>query len=186
MRSINWRIPFALGLVAASMLLYSLQVWLFGRTEDTFFYMLQDLAFVPVQVLLVTLVINEILVRREKSQLRNKMNMVIGAFFIEVGNELLAMFAQLDLKPAEVSRHLQIRSDWNAKDFVRARRSIREHSFTIPSGAASFQQLKIQLIERRHALMRLLENPNLLEQDTFTDVLWAVSHLPRSWSIGLT
>lgn len=177
MRRANWRIFLVLGLVAASTLFYSLQLLLFRRSDETFFYMLQDVAFVPLQVLLVTLVINEILTRREKIQLQHKMNMVIGTFFVEVGNDLLAMLAQLDLEPAQMSAHLQIRPDWSARDFADARRAIREHSFKIRGGSASFQQLKSLLIERRPALMRLLENPNLLEHDTFTDVLWAICHL---------
>ena len=177
MKKANWRVVLALGLIVASAVVYSLQVMLFRRSTDTLFYMLQDLAFVPVQVLLVTLVVNEMLARREKSQLQHKMNMVIGAFFVELGNELLGIFAQLDLRRAEMSGYLRIGPDWSAGSFARTRRSIRAHSFAIHSGPTSFRQLKSLLTDKRPDLMRLLENPNLLEHDTFTDVLWAVCHL---------
>ena len=37
--------------------------------------------------------------------------------------------------------------------------------------------LKSYLFEKRGFLLRLLENPNLLEHDRFADVLWAIFHL---------
>jgi len=177
MKRANWRLYLVLGLIAASAAFYALQLLVFRRSSDTFFYMLQDLAFVPVQVLLVTLVINEMLARRERNQLHLKLYMVIGAFFVDVGNDLLAIFARLDLKPAEMSEYVRVQPDWSAKDFAHARRSIREHSFAIHGGPTAFRELKSLLGDRRPALLRLLENPNLLEHDTFTEVLWAVCHL---------
>ena len=35
---------------------------------------------------------------------------------------------------------------------------------------------------KRDFLLRLLENPNLLEHDSFTDLLWAVFHLTEELS----
>jgi len=58
-----------IALVAISAVFYLIQVTIFHRTEDTFFYMLQDIAFVPVQVLLVTLFLNQLLTMREKRAL---------------------------------------------------------------------------------------------------------------------
>lgn len=45
-------------LLGSSGALYLLQLVLFRRTSDTFFYMLQDAAFLPVQAILVTFVLN--------------------------------------------------------------------------------------------------------------------------------
>ena len=38
-------------------------------------------------------------------------------------------------------------------------------------------ELKSFLVGKRGFLLGLLENPNLLEHETFTDLLWAVFHL---------
>lgn len=38
-------------------------------------------------------------------------------------------------------------------------------------------ELRNFLVEKRDFLLRLLENPNLLEHESFTELLWAVSHL---------
>ena len=37
--------------------------------------------------------------------------------------------------------------------------------------------LKAFLVSNRNVLMRLLSNPNLLEHESFTDLLWALTHL---------
>ena len=39
------------------------------------------------------------------------------------------------------------------------------------------EELQGFLVGRRSFVLRLLENPNLLEHESFTDLLWAVSHL---------
>ena len=37
--------------------------------------------------------------------------------------------------------------------------------------------LKSYMLEKRDFILRLLENPNLIEHDRFTDLLWAVMHV---------
>ena len=75
-------------LVLGSAATYVLRIAVFGRTENTFYYMVQDLAFVPVQVLLVTRILIELLSRREKRSGLDKQNMGIGVFISEIGTEL--------------------------------------------------------------------------------------------------
>ena len=58
-------------LVAVSAATYFAQILIFRRTEDTFYYMVQDLGFLPLQVLLVTLFVNEVLRRREMKARRS-------------------------------------------------------------------------------------------------------------------
>ena len=45
----RWYIILGLALAAASILVYVLQFFAFHDARNTFFYLLQDLAFVPVQ-----------------------------------------------------------------------------------------------------------------------------------------
>jgi len=59
----SWYVLLGWSLLAVSAVAYFVQIIIFRRTEDTFFYMLQDIAFVPIQVLLVTLILNELLRR---------------------------------------------------------------------------------------------------------------------------
>jgi hypothetical protein len=96
MNRVKWQIILGLLLVAVSAILFDVQIRIFHSPRDTYFYLLQDLAFLPIQVLLVTLILNQVLNVREKLSMMNKLNMVIGTFFSEVGTTLLKSFTAFD------------------------------------------------------------------------------------------
>ena len=64
---------------------------IFHKPHHIFLY-LGDLGFMFLEVLLITLFFHELLSRREKKQLLEKMNMVVEAFFSELGTDLLKPF----------------------------------------------------------------------------------------------
>ena len=94
MKKYKWQLILAISLVLLSAILYTMHFVIFGDAHHIFIYMVGDLAFVPIEVLMVTVIIHRILSDREKRQLLEKLNMVIGAFFSEVGagNSLLWLF----------------------------------------------------------------------------------------------
>jgi hypothetical protein len=139
--------------------------------------MLQDLAFVPIQVLLVTLVLNELLRGRDKRAMMNKMNMVIGVFFSEVGDALLRSFLSLDPQRETLRKELVLTGDWSGRELAAARKRVRGHDCQIEMHKGNLENLKDFLTGERHFLLHLLENPNLLEHESFTNLLWAVFHL---------
>src|SRR5208283_4661897 len=108
MKQKRWYILLAGSLILLSSACYLVQIAVFRRARDTFFYMLQDIAFVPIQVLFVTLIINELMSRREKLSMIKKMNMVVGVFFSEVGTGLLRHFSAFDGKFGEIKGNLLI------------------------------------------------------------------------------
>ncbi len=165
------------GLLAASAGLFCLQIAVFHRAGDTAFYLLQDLAFLPVQVLLVTLIVGRLLTHREKQKLLNKMNMVIGAFYAETGTDLLRSLLAFDTRASALNAGLAIRTDWTPRRFAEASDLIRRHATQIVFTKEDLDGLRRYLLAHRDFLLRLLENPNLLEHDKFADSLWAVFHL---------
>jgi len=177
MKHIKWQTTLGVSLVALSICIYFIQIEIFRTPRDTFFYLFQDLAFVPISVLTVTLIIDQLLRVREKRALLKKMNMVIGAFFSEVGTTLLKSFADFDLHYDKIRGNLVITSDWSEEDFSIVRKRLREYDYNVNSEKGDLENLKDFLMGKRDFLLRLLENPNLLEHESFTDVLWAVFHL---------
>jgi len=177
MKLSSWQVALGIVLVASSTAIYVAQVAVFHRLDDTLFYMVQDLAFVPVQTLLVTVILNELFKRREKAAMQKKMNMVVGAFFSEAGTGLLHLLSAFDARPEGLSDKLLFNSEWTAKDFKGAIRSVAAHEFRIDSGRGDLAALRVFLTERRQFMLGLLENPNLLEHETFTELLWGVFHL---------
>jgi hypothetical protein len=141
--------------------------------------MLQDFAFVPIQVLLVTLILNALLIRREKRDLLNKLNMVIGVFFSEVGARLLSLFSSFDVNRDKIVQLYIINAAWTSKDFAGAKGLFKAHDYAIDSRRSELKNLKVFLLEKRSFLLSLLENPNLIEHGSFTELLWAVFHLTQ-------
>lgn len=177
MKRFGWRIVLGLTLVAISGGLYALQYSLFHRAEDELFYLMQDLAFVPVQVLLVTLVIHSMLEWRSRQNMLSKLNMVVGAFFSEVGTGLMKMLAASDEGVAGAREKLHVSTEWSVRQFKDAARAWAWRPHEMAARGEQLKALDDFLRARVDFLLRLLENPNLLEHDTFTDLLWAVFHL---------
>ncbi len=177
MKRLNWQIIFVISLITSSLLLYFLQVTIFHTPRDTLFYILQDFAFVPIQVLLVTLIIHRLLAYREKRALLNKLNMVIGAFFSEIGTELLKDISKCDINSEKIRNELIVTDGWLSKKFLDTGRRLVRHDYKIDIQRADLEKLRKLLIDKRNFLVSLLENPNLLEHESFTNLLWAVFHL---------
>ena len=93
---IGWRIYFGLLLIALSALLYLVHFYLFHNLAYIEIYGLGDVAFLPIEVLLVVLVVDWIISRQEKRSQLAKLNMVIGVYFSEVGTPLLKAFSDFD------------------------------------------------------------------------------------------
>jgi hypothetical protein len=177
MKRLNWQIVFGLSLVLLSAILYLVHYAIFRDTHYIFNYLVGHLAFLPIHVLLVTLVIHQLLRIREKRAMLKKMNMVIGAFFSEVGTRLLKSFPEFDLHHDKIRENLVITNNWSELEFSDVENRLKSYDYKIDSQKGDLEDLKSFLIERRDFLLGLLENPNLLEHESFTDLLWAVFHL---------
>jgi hypothetical protein len=177
MKHLKWQILFGVSLISLSALVYLVQIEIFKTPRDTFFYIFQDLAFVPISVLVVTLIIDQVLRIREKSAMLKKMNMVIGAFFSEVGTNLLKLFSGFDLHYKTIRENLIISDRWSEHDFTLTRNRLKDFGYKLDSKNGDLEVLKSFLTGKRNFLLGLLENPNLLEHESFTNLLWAVFHL---------
>ena len=177
MKHLKWQILFGLSLVTLSVIVYLVQIVIFKTPRDTFFYIFQDLAFVPISVLMVTLIIDQVLRIREKRALLKKMNMVIGAFFSEVGTDLLKQFSCFDLHYDMIRGNLVISDKWSDQNFFQVKKQLKDFDYKLDSKEGDLEVLKKFLTGKRSFLLGLLENPNLLEHEAFTDLLWAVFHL---------
>ena len=177
MKPSRWQLLFASGLVVSSAIMYLVHYLVFRDLGHVFLWSLTSLAFLPISVLVVTLIINRLLVQREKNNKLQKLNMVIGAFFSEVGTHLLVCFSDLDPDLEELRDALIVEKGWIKARFQAVRRDLRRHAYTIDMAKADLAAMRAFLGEKRDFLLRLLENPNLLEHEVFTALLRAVFHL---------
>jgi hypothetical protein len=171
-----------LGLVAIAAAIYAIQFVLFHDARDQAFYLFQDLAFLPLNVLLVTLIVNRLLAERERAGQQHKMNMVIGAFLSSVGQPALMLLRQFLKEPETVCRGLMVDQTWDLARLKAAGECVRSATLDIHIDPQGLVALRDLLSTERPLLLGLLENPILLEHERFTDLLWAVFHLQEELS----
>jgi hypothetical protein len=163
--------------VLLSVLLYFAHYLIFGDVHHIFLYLVGDLAFLPLEVFLVVIVIERVLTRRETQAKMQKLNMVLGAFFMDVGNHLLQSLLKHFDNREEIAFHLNVTGSWTKKDFQKAANFAYKLPIDVNSHSLELLQLKEFLSGKREFLLTLLENPSVLEHDRFTDLLWAVTHV---------
>ncbi len=167
----------AILLLLISLMLYCIDYFVFGHAPDIAAGFLGNFAFLPIYVLFVTLVIERVIRERERQVIRQKLNMVIGLFFSEVGSDLIRNLAGFLRDPRDLVQRLQVTDHWGNREFKEAAEFLENYRINVDSRAGDLACLRDYMIEKKGFLLGLLENPNLLEHDEFTDLLWAVSHL---------
>jgi hypothetical protein len=177
MKRISWQIILGLSLIVLSVFFYLIHYAIFRDPHHIFLYLIGDIGFVFIEVLLVTLIIHQLLSMREKRARLEKLNMVIGAFFSEVGTRLLTYLSDLDPKLDRIRKELIVTTDWSDQEFSRVSKRLRNYDYGVEIQEVELEYLRSFLMEKRDFLLRLLENPNLLEHESFTELLRAVFHL---------
>jgi len=177
MKHFKWQITLGVSLIALSAIFYIIHYAIFRDAHHIFLYLIGDIAFVFIEVLLVTMIIHEVLAVREKRLLLEKLNIVIGSFFSEMGKDLLKAFASADPQSERIRQSLVVTDRWTAGQFLDVSKSLKEYRHDIDIARSDVPGLKQLLVGKREFLLRLLENQNLLEHDSFTELLMAVFHL---------
>jgi hypothetical protein len=182
MKKVNWRIAIGILLIFLSAILYLIHYLIFRDAHHIFIYLVGDIAFVFIEVLLVTLIIDQLLRQREKRSLFHKLNMVIGLFFGEVGSDLLRILSDFDTEAERIRKDLTLTDQWDSKGFAEISKRIKSYHYKMDSQQGDMENLRGFLKEKRDFILRILENPNLLEHENFTNSLWAVLHLAEELS----
>ncbi|MDN7025184.1 hypothetical protein FGU65_09820 [Methanoculleus sp. FWC-SCC1] len=173
----RWETRLGIALVATSVIIYLTKYLLLGDALNTYQYLFNAIGFLPINVLLVTVILNQLLSVRAKRERLEKLNMVIGTFFSEVGTGLLAYLSDHDPSLSRIRGDLIVRGDWTDEEFARVRTRLGDYDYDVAIDRIDLAALHTFLMERRNFLLRLLENPVMLEHESFTDLLRAVFHL---------
>ncbi|MBP1743550.1 MAG: hypothetical protein H6Q58_528 [Firmicutes bacterium] len=163
-------------LTISSAAVYTIQNLIFHQPENTFFYMFQDLAFVPVQVAIVTFVINRFLNLIEQRKKNKKINVIISTFFTEAGMQIMTAMTEFNGNQAELSKIIKI-NDLKKNNENQVKKTVVSFKYDIYAEPKRLDMLAALLEEKKPFMLSLLENSNLLEHDSFTDMIWAVFHV---------
>ncbi len=172
----RWLIALGAGLILLSVVLYALHFLIFRDFFHISIYTLGDIAFLPLEILLVTLVFHQVLASRDRRQRMEKLNMLIGTFFSALGSELLTYISDNDPNLDEIRQLLIVDDTWTDGMFREVEKRLKRHPCRVGMENVDLAAVKRFLGSREDFLLRLLENPVLLEHETFTELLRAVFH----------
>lgn len=135
------------------------------------------MAFVPLQVIIVTLVLDKLLTAREKQEKLLKLNIIISAFFSELGAVAISRMTSSNQNLSALQVGLSVDSGWNDAEFNKASNMVKGFKFEVESTELQLSSLREFLRANKPYLLRMFDNPNLLEHDAFTEMLWALLHV---------
>ncbi len=115
--------------------------------------------------------------RREKQVRQQKLNMIAGLFFSEMGTTLLAHFSKCDQKLETIRDNLIVNGHWGDHEFSHVSDRLGKYTYAINKDKMKLEALRTFLNSETDLLLRLLENPILLEHESFTELLRGVFHL---------
>jgi len=176
MKRFNWQIGLGIILIILSIIVYLFHYFIFRDPHHIFIYLIGDIAFVFIEVLMVTFVIHNLLNMKAKMDRLEKLNMLIGTFFSEVGTKLLIYLSDSDPQLDKIKDNLIVTNEWSDQDFTNVDKLIKNYDYKVEIKKLDLAHLQDFLKKRRDFLLRLLENPSLLEHETFTELLRAVFH----------
>jgi hypothetical protein len=173
----RWKLLAGIILVTLSLALFTAHYLIFHDAHHVLIYAFGDLAFIPVEVLVVTLIIDQMLESREKQQRMEKLNMVIGTFFSNFGTPLLAMLSRADPEILNIQpeiAHGVIETDTG---FSEVNACLGTHQCSVTLDKIDLFALRDILIKNEEFLLRIVENPMVFEHESFTDLILAIMHL---------
>ncbi len=164
-------------LVLVSVCIYLLQLVIFHDPHNTFFYILQDMAFMPFTIAIATIVVGEVMNSREKKERVEKTRMLTSSFFTELGAGLM----QELLEHAEYEEDLEQilhRDLYDEKtDQEQLQKKVLNAAVKVNLTEESYSALMRMITERQTMLLVISSNPVLLDHECFTDLLWGIFHL---------
>ena len=176
-KKFNWKIIAAIVMIVLSFVFYLIHFLIFRDAHHIFIYLLGDIAFVFIEVLLVTIIIHHLLNEWEKRSHLNKLNMVIETFFSEFGKHLLVYVSNFDKNIENIHDFIVIKDGCGEINFKAAFRALGNYKAAIDIEQIDLHKLSKFLTSKRSFMINLLQNPNLLEHETFTETLMAIFHI---------
>lgn len=163
-------------LIGISVIIYALQIIIFDDKRTTAFYIFQDLAFMPITIAIATLVVGDLMSRREQKEQREKTRMLTSSFFTQMGADLLDIMMRGSSK-ADNLTHLMLTPTKDDKDVQRVQSQLQSADLGFTLSADVYDESMDIILRSRLALLTLSSNPLLLEHECFTEMLWGIFHL---------
>lgn len=162
-------------LIALSILLHALHFVIFQDLHHVLIYLLGDIAFIPLEVFLVTVVLDRLIDQREERERKKKANMLVGLFYQELGNKVLSVFAGAD--NTFDSEAAKVNFQWDAQSYSALSQKLANHSHTVTMEQIDLKSLFDTIRQSQQLIINLLTNTAIQEHELFSDSLMSLFHL---------
>ena len=183
----SWKIRFAIIMFVLAVVIFLARYLIFGDGEEIIAYLWKHIGFIPIDILIVAFLLEGIMGKKEHEAILEKIDMLMGTFFSEIGNDLLAELSKVNKNKINTENLKDIRN-WEEKDFDNKMKELKENGLDFkadipPEEREEFlTNVHSLLMEKREFLVNLINNPNLLEKDEFSSLLLALLHLDEELS----
>lgn len=164
-------------LVVLSLFLHYIHYLIFKDAHHTLIFLVADIAFIPMEVFFTSLVLDKLLEKREITHLLERLNILIGLFYTELGTALLSEIVIGDNDLNLIRKDSTKEKQEDTISFDTLVKDISSHEYTIDITKINLNRIQSHLDNNKELLIALLTNNNLLEHETFTETLMAVIHL---------
>lgn len=181
-KRLSWKVKFSIVMILLIIIIYGSNYLVLGDGEHIISYVWTHLGFIPVDILLVAFLLDEIIEKKEKEAMLEKLDMLMSTFFSEVGNELISQLSTVNKYKAN-TENLKSIKDWDEKDFDNKLAELKSSTVDFSAQVALedreefLENLRTLLVSKREFIINLINNPNLLEKDEFTGLINAILHL---------
>ncbi|WP_235070221.1 hypothetical protein [Turicibacter sp. TJ11] len=166
------------GLLLLSLILHYIHVLIFKDIHHTMIFLVADIAFIPMEVFFTSMILERMLERREKEHGKEKLNMLVGVFYAEIGTQLLGYFVEQDDR-VSICKKLRIKdpSIWDEDYFKRLQQLNSTYHYEVSLEKVDLIQLKELLHDGKNLLITLMTTESLHDHETFTEMLMLIMHL---------
>ncbi|MDO5824652.1 hypothetical protein [Methanobrevibacter sp.] len=178
----RWKIKFSILMVILIIIIYGSNYLVLGDGEHIISYVWTHLGFIPVDILIVAFLLEEIIEKKEKEAVFEKLDMLMSTFFSEVGNELISQLNEVN-KYKTTTENLKTIKTWTDKDYENKLNELKSSHINFLADVASenreefLENLRDLLADKREFIINLINNPNLLEKEEFTNLMNSILHL---------
>lgn len=120
----------------------------------------------------------EMLLNKRETSLRiRKLQMILGSFFGELGNELLDYLVNAEFASPKNQQGKIVCRNWDNLKFTQLLKEMQEFTYHVDPQKVDFGILKPMLAKNREHLANLIENPVIIDHESFAELIQAIYHL---------
>ena len=180
---LSWKVKFSILMVLLIIIIYGSNYLVLGDGEHIISYIWTHLGFIPLDILLVAFLLDEIIEKKEKEAMLEKLDMLMSTFFSEVGNELIAQLSSVNKYKTD-TQSLKSIKDWDDKDYENMLNNLKDtnidfSAMDMPAEEREefLENLRNHLVSKREFIINLINNPNLIEKEEFSGLINSILHL---------